>query len=91
MRIGEETLTKSVRVSGTTVRRSPVRPSSLLGQLIYPAEAPLPRGSNVEAIRVDYADAEINLLGWYTHWIIAFFILTMVFAFALAKPLGVKI
>ena len=91
VRIGQETLTKSVRVSGTTVLRSPVRPSSLLDQLIYPAEAPLPRGSNVEAIRIGYVDAEINLFGWHTHWIIAFFILTMVFAFALAKPLGVKI
>ncbi len=91
VRIGEERLTKSVRVSGTTVLRSPVRPSSLLEQLIYPAEAPLPRGSPVEAIRLDYADAEINMFGWNTHWIIAFFILTMVFAFALAKPLGVKI
>ena len=91
VRIGEETLTKSVRVAGTTVLRSPVRPSSLLDQLIYPAEAPLPRGSNAEAIRVGYVDAEINMFGWHTHWIIAFFILTMVFAFALAKPLGVKI
>ena len=91
VRIGEETLTKSVRVSGTTVLRSPVRPYSLLAQLIYPAEAPLPRGSNAEAIRLGYTDAEINLFGWHTHWIIAFFILTMVFAFALAKPLGVKI
>ncbi len=91
VRIGEETLTKSVRVAGTTVLRSPVRPSSLLDQLIYPAEAPLPRGSNAEAITVGYVDAEINLFGWHTHWIIAFFILTMVFAFALAKPLGVKI
>ena len=91
VRIGEETLTKSVRVSGTTVLRSPVRPSGLLDQLIYPAEAPLPRGSPIEAIRLDYADADINLFGWSTHWIIAFFILTMVFAFALAKPLGVKI
>ena len=91
VRIGEETLTKSVRVSGTTVLRSPVRPSSLLSQLIWPAEAPLPRGSSAEAIRVGYVDAEINMFGWHTHWIIAFFILTMVFAFALAKPLGVKI
>ena len=91
VRIGEETLTKSVRVSGTTVLRSPLRPSSLLDQLIYPAEQPLPRGSNVEVIRLGYVDGEINLFGWHTHWIIAFFILTMVFAFALAKPLGVKI
>ena len=91
VRIGEETLTKSLRVSGTTVLRSPVRPSSLLDQLIYPAEAPLPRGSNAQVIRLGYVDAAINLFGWHTHWIIAFFILTMVFAFALAKPLGVKI
>jgi hypothetical protein len=91
VRIGEETLTKSMRVSGTTVLRSPIRPSSLLDQLIYPVEQPVPRGSNAEAIRLDYAEAEINMFGWGTHWIIAFFILTMVFAFALAKPLGVKI
>ena len=88
--IGEETLTKSVRVAGTTELRSPVRASGL-SQVIWPAEAPLPRGSSAEAITVSYADAEINLLGWHTHWLIAFFILTMVFAFALAKPMGVKI
>ena len=89
--IGEETLTKSMRVSGTTMLRSPIRPSSLLDQLIYPVEQPVPRGSSAEAIRLDYVEAEINMFGWHTHWIIAFFILTMLFAFALAKPLGVKI
>lgn len=89
--IGDERLTKSVRVGGSTVRRSPVRPSGLLNQVIYPAEAPLPSGSGVEAIRLDYADATVNLFGWETHWIIAFFILTMVFAFGLQKPLKVKI
>ena len=91
VRIGEETLTKSFRVSGSTELRSPVRPSRLLSQIIWPAEAPLPRGSSVEAITVSYADAEINMFGFNTHWIIAFFILSMVFMFALAKPLGVKI
>ena len=91
IRIGEETLTKSMRVSGTTMLRSPIRPSSLLDQLIYPVEQPVPRGLSAEAIRLDYVEAEINMFGWHTHWIIAFFILTMVFAFALAKPLGVKI
>jgi uncharacterized membrane protein (DUF106 family) len=91
VRIGDESFTKSLRVAGSTELRSPVRPSGLLGQIIYPAEGPLPGGSGVEAIRVDYEDAEISLLGWETHWLIVFFILTTVFAFALAKPLGVKI
>lgn len=83
--------TKSLRVSGTTVLRSPVRPAGLLGQMAYPAEAPLPDGSGLASIRVGYADGDVSLLGWEMHWIIAFFILTMIFAFALAKPLGIKI
>lgn len=83
--------TKSLRVSGTTVLRSPVRPAGLLGQIAYPVEPPLPDGSGLASIRVDYADADVSLLGWKMHWIIAFFILTMIFAFALAKPLGIKI
>jgi len=60
-------------------------------QILWPAESPIPRSSQVRAIRVDYADGEVELLGWETHWLIAFFILTMDFAFALLKPLGVKI
>jgi hypothetical protein len=86
-----ESATKSVRVAGSTELRSPVRPSGLLEQIIYPAEAPLPSGSIFESIRVDYVDGDVNLLGWDTHWIIVFFILTMVFGFALAKPLGIEI
>lgn len=91
VRVGDQAFAKSLRIGGTTVLRSPVRPSGLLGQIIYPAESPLPGGSGVEAIRVDYADADVDLLGLRLHWIIWFFILTMVFAFALAKPLGVNI
>lgn len=85
------TVTKSLRVAGATVRRSPVRPAGLLGQIVYPAEPPLPDGSGLASIRVDYADGDVSLLGWEMHWIIAFFILTMIFAFALAKPLGINI
>jgi len=92
VRVDELSLSKSVRVSDAVVRRSPVRPSrSVLQQLIWPAEPPLPRGSPVEEITIDYADAEVNLLGWNTHWLIAFFVLTMVFAFALQRPLNVKL
>jgi len=91
VRIGDTTLTKSIRGAGSTVRRSPVRPAGLLGQIVYPAEDPLPSESGVASISVSYADADVSLLGIEMHWIIAFFILTMIFAFALAKPMGVKI
>lgn len=91
IRVGDRTFTKSLRIAGGTALRSPLRPSTFLGQLAYPAEPPAPRGSGVEAIRVGYADADVNLAGLEMRWIIAFFILTMTFAFALAKPLGGKI
>jgi uncharacterized membrane protein (DUF106 family) len=91
VRVGDGSFTKSLRVSGTTVRRSPVRPAGLLGQMVYPAEPPLPDGSGLASIRIDYADGEVSLLGFEMHWIIAFFILTMIFAFALARPLGINI
>jgi hypothetical protein len=89
--VGEERLTKSVRVSGGGGVRSPERPSGFLRQVVYPSEAPLPGGSRVESIRVSYRTADISLLGWRTNWMIAFFILTMIFAYALARPMGVKI
>ena len=37
-----------------------------------------------------YVDAEINMFGWHTHWMIAFFLLSILFAFLLRKPLGVQ-
>jgi len=45
----------------------------------------------VEDLRVDFAEVEIDMFDRRRHWMIAFFILTMVFGFALAKPLDVKI
>lgn len=91
VRVGDRSFGKSLRVAGSTVLRSPVRPAGLLGQIAYPSESPLPDGAGLASIRVDYADAAVSLLGFDMHWVIAFFILTMVFAFALAKPLGIKI
>ena len=78
-------------VVGTNVRRlSPQKVRGWLSELIYPAEAPLGDGA-VEKISLSYQDREVDMLGWSTHWIIHFFILTIVFAFLLRKPLGVTI
>ena len=83
--------TKSLRVSDRIVRRSPKRGSTLLDQLVYPAEAPLEAGSPFASITLDYPEGEVNMFGWQTYWMWPFFILMMVFGFALRKPLGVTI
>ena len=81
--------TKSLVVSDRVVRRSPIKVSSSdwLGQIAYPAETPVPKDGPIEKIELAYPEADVNLLGWKTHWLIAFVLLTIVFAFALRGPL----
>ncbi len=92
VRAGEQELVKVVQVSRETARRSPVRPSrDFFDQLLYPLEPPLPTNALVESIEVRYPAANVNLLGWKTHWMVAFFLLTLVFAFVLQRPLRVSL
>ena len=52
-------------------------------------ETPVPADGPIETIELAYPEAEVSLFGWNTHWLIAFLLLTIVFAFALRGPLGV--
>ena len=77
-------VTKTVRVTPRTVRLSPVRvDSGFLSQLLYPAEPPLPAGSPVRAVHLSYPERDVSVLGHAMHWMIPFFVLSIVFAFAL--------
>jgi len=85
-------LTKTVRVTPLTVRLSPVRVDpGFLSQLLYPAEPPLPSGSPVRAVHLSYPGREVSVLGYGMHWMIPFFALSIVFAFALRGVFKVTI
>jgi uncharacterized membrane protein (DUF106 family) len=85
LRVGKsEPVAKSVRVASSLARLSPLRhDGNLLDSILYPAEPPLPSGSPIRAIRVSYPEAEIDILGHGFQWMIPFFVLSIVFAFAL--------
>jgi hypothetical protein len=90
LRVGSEVATKTFRVAGGIARRSPVRSGqTFLGQLAYPAEPPLPDGLALSSIRIAYEPASIRFLGWNIPWMVAYFVLTIVFAVPLRKPLRV--
>ena len=92
IRVDGSSESKTVRVRDDVVRRSPLRVgSSLLDQIIYPAEPPLPAASPIASIELAYPDRSIDVLGVGVHWMIVFFVLSLVFAFALRKPFGVTI
>ncbi len=75
------------------VRRSPTRRrATILDQLLYPAEPSLPRGGPIERIDVRYGTAAISFFGLLDmHWLIAFLILSLAFAFALRNRFGVTL
>lgn len=86
------TLTKSLTVSDVPERRSPERVApGFWRQLIYPAEDPVPTETGIREIRIGYDDTEVSFLGISLHWMIWFFALSIIFAFALRKPMGVTI
>lgn len=87
---GSETATKSVQVSDRIIQRSPLRARGFLDELLYPAEPPLPDGS-FRSIAVNYPEVDVNVFGWEIHWMIVYFVLSIVFAFALKGPFKVTI
>ena len=90
IRIDGQTYSKSVRSSEAVVRRSPLRVApGVINQALYPAEAPLPRDAPLESIELIYPTREVSLLGWDVHWLVAFFVLSIVIAFALRNRFGV--
>jgi uncharacterized membrane protein (DUF106 family) len=92
VRLDGRAVSKEVNVSSRVGWRAPERlEPGFVNQLLYPAEAPIDADVPIEAIRVTYPDREVSVLGWQTHWMIAFFVLSIVFAFALRKRFGVVI
>lgn len=80
---GAARVTKSVRVTSQAVRLSPTRVSGgLFEQLLSPAESPLPADNPIRVIRLSYSEREVRVLGFGMNWMIPFFALSIVFAFA---------
>ncbi len=89
---GAPPVEKSVRVTQRAVRLAPERvDTGFLSQLLYPAEPPLPEAGPIRAIRLAYPDREVSVLGFGMHWMIPFFVLSLVFAFSLKGVFKVTI
>jgi hypothetical protein len=92
LKVGNETYSKQLQVAGGVVRRSPVRlENNLLNLLLYPSEASLPDEGPVAAITVGYEERDLSVFGWDLNWMVVYFALSLIFAFALKKPFGVTI
>ncbi len=92
VRAGDHASTKTVHVSDTIARRSPLRVShGLLDLLLYPSEPPLDASGPIQSISLTYPEPGLDVLGFRVHWLIVFMVVSMAGAFGLAKRLGVTL
>ncbi|MFQ5706554.1 MAG: hypothetical protein ACE5HO_03845 [bacterium] len=59
--------------------------------LMNPAEPSVPKSASVFSIGLVYPKREFKLLGMHMHWLVAFFVLSLVFGFAFKGVLGVEL
>jgi uncharacterized membrane protein (DUF106 family) len=87
---------KTIRATDKLVRLSPERPPrTFIDQLEWPSEQPLEKSGAVRSASLGYSEGSVGILGWDFEWsfawMVVFFILTMVVALALRKPMGVEL
>jgi uncharacterized membrane protein (DUF106 family) len=86
-----QSYSKSVTVSDDVVLRSPSRLArGFWNQLLYPAEEALPSESPIRSVTIGYPDSSVSVFGWSLHWMIVYFVLAIVFAFALRNVFKVQ-
>jgi len=89
--LGDRTFTKEVVAGSGLLRVTPTRSGGgLVAKLLHPGEASLDPALGIRAVEVDYPPRAFAMLGVSMPWWLAFFILALVFAFLLKKPLGVE-
>jgi len=71
---------------------SPIRPGKNLWlQLLYPGEKPLPARADAEKIEITWPEYRLSFLGIRWHWVVAYFLLSIILALALKRFLRVEI
>lgn len=92
-RMPGQDITRKVIVSNNGLAQiSPlVSASDTKDILLNPALKPLPGGSIVERLSIDYPANKIEIYKWHVHWLVVVFVLSIAFGFALKGLFKVEI
>lgn len=90
--IGEKKVIHPLHVSTSLVRVYPeVMKPDFLAAWLYPGAPFIPQDSPISEIHVSYPERSTPIVGLDMHWLISFFILSIIGGYALKKPFGVEI
>jgi hypothetical protein len=88
VKAGETIYEKTLHVSDSFARRSPVRSSGrLIDEMLNPSEAPLPDSAPLDSIGVAYPDRHIEVFGAQMSWMSTYIMMSIGFALAAKRPL----
>jgi uncharacterized membrane protein (DUF106 family) len=91
--VAGRTFVKHVAVAGRRLSKVPTRAvgRSLVQQLLYPGEKPLPADTPVTSVEVLYPSGGLDFFGISVNWLVAYFILSIIFGFAFKGIFKVEI
>jgi uncharacterized membrane protein (DUF106 family) len=91
--VGAATIKKTVSVGQKPLSKiSPLKTNrKFLDQVLYPTEPPIKDQVPVQSIEIQYPSKNMNLFGWNIHWIIVYFVLSIIFGFAFKGVFKVQI
>jgi hypothetical protein len=90
--IGGRTFTKELAVGQKSLSKVPVlRTRRFLDLVLNPGEPPLSKDSGAVSVEVSYPSRHLPFLGWKVNWLVAFFVLSLAFGFALKGFFKVEI
>jgi hypothetical protein len=91
IRIGGATVGKNLVIGGGLSALSNRKmAASSLAHFIYPAEKLLEPQTPLKSISIEYPARSISFLGFRTHWLVWYLVLTMIIALALKNKFGVE-
>lgn len=90
---GGEAFTKSVSVGQTRMMKiAALKPGpGLLDQVFNPGEKPLPGNASIGSVEVAFPAQRMSLFGLGMHWLVAYFVLSIIFGFAFKGVFKVEI
>jgi len=83
--IGSYTISKKVDVGLMSLKQiTPVKKrEGFFNEMFYPVEKPIPKKTQLNQIEIIYPAKNMNLFGWRIHWLIVYFVLSILFGFGL--------
>ncbi len=89
-KFGENSVKKRIEVEQPLVAVSPAVEQPSFKALINPAERSLPTSSFAAAISILYPRRDFDVFGFNLHWLVAFFVVSLILALALKRVFDVE-